>query len=151
MYDLLLTLHVVAAVLWVGGGATMHILGRRTLRSGDPRRIVAFAADANWLGPRFYSALSLVLLVAGIFLVEEAGYEHSQTWVVLGLAGWVVSFVIGVGFYARHQKRLEATVAVAGPEAPAVVANVQRMLQVNAIELLILLAIVVDMAVKPGL
>ena len=44
MYEFLLTIHVLAAVIWVGGGIAMHILGRRVLRRNDPEEIYKFSA-----------------------------------------------------------------------------------------------------------
>jgi hypothetical protein len=84
--------------------------------AGDPARMVDFSAEANWIGPRLYSSMSIVLLVAGILLVDEAGYGFEQTWVHVGVAGWLVSFAIGVGFYSRQGRKLESAVAVAGVE-----------------------------------
>ena len=42
-YELLLTIHVLAAVIWVGGGTAMHILGRRVLKRGDGEEIYEFS------------------------------------------------------------------------------------------------------------
>lgn len=99
MYEFLLAVHILAALMWVGGGVTMHLFGRRARSSGEVSRMVEFTRDANLIGPRFYAPLSLILLVAGMLLVDEAGYEMSQTWITLAFIGWMVSFVIGVGFY----------------------------------------------------
>lgn len=99
MYEFLLAVHILAALMWVGEGVTMHLFGRRARSSGEVSRMVEFTRDANLIGPRFYAPLSLILLVAGMLLVDEAGYEMSQTWITLAFIGWMVSFVIGVGFY----------------------------------------------------
>jgi len=39
--------HVLAAVIWVGGSIAMHILGRRVLSRGDNREIHAFSMEIN--------------------------------------------------------------------------------------------------------
>ena len=151
MYEFLLTIHVLAAVIWVGGGIAMHILGRRVLRRNDPEEIYKFSAEVNLIGMRLYAPTSLILLVAGILLVNEAGYEFSQLWITLGFLGWIFSFIVGVGYYGPQDKKLQALVAADGPTAPGVVANVRQALMVNSIEILILLLVVIDMTVKPGL
>jgi uncharacterized membrane protein len=150
MYEFLLTLHVLAAVIWVGGGVAMHILGRRTLKRGDNDEILAFSKEVNLVGLRLYAPVSLILLVAGILLVDEAGYDFDQLWISLGFLGWIVSFVVGVGYYGPQDKRLHALVAADGPTAPGVVANVRQALLVNSIEILILVLVVVVMTTKPG-
>ncbi len=151
MYEFLLTVHVLAAVVWVGGGIAMHILGRRTLKRGDNEEILAFSKEINIVAMRLYAPVSLILLVAGILLVNEAGYEFDQLWISLGFLGWIFSFVVGVGYYGPQDKRLHQLVAVEGPTAPGVVENVRRALLVNSVEILILVLVIVDMTTKPGL
>ncbi len=151
MYEFLLTIHVLAAVIWVGGGIAMHILGRRVLKRNDPQEIYKFSAEVNIIGMRLYAPTSLVLLVAGILLVNEAGYEFSQMWITLGFLGWIISFLVGIGYYGPQDKKLQALVAADGPTAPGVVVNVRQALMVNSIEILILLLVIVDMTTKPGL
>ena len=151
MYEFLLTIHVLAAVIWVGGGIAMHILGRRVLRRNDPEEIYKFSAEVNLIGMRLYAPTSLILLVAGILLVNEAGYEFSQLWITLGFLGWIFSFLVGIGYYGPKDKKLQALDAAEGPTAPGVVENVRQALMVNSFEILILVLVVIDMTVKPGL
>lgn len=151
MYEFLLTIHVLAAVIWVGGGIAMHILGRRVLKRGDSQEIYKFSEEINIVGLRLYAPTSLVLLIAGILLVNEAGYEFSQLWITLAFLGWAFSFVVGIGYYGPQDKKLQTLVAAEGPTAPGVVDNVRQALLVNSVEILILLLVVVDMTIKPGL
>ena len=88
MYELYLAVHILCAVLWVGGGVSVHILGRWVQKSGDPERIVAFNRDAVKLGNVFYAPLALVLIVAGVLLVEEVGYSYGDLWITLDFLGW---------------------------------------------------------------
>ena len=151
MSELLLTVHVLAAVIWVGGSLAMHILGRRVLRRGQGQEICEFSKEINTVALRLYAPTSLILLIAGRGLVPEAGYEFSQLWVILGLAGWLFSFVVGIAYNGPQDKRLQALVAEKGTEDPGVADNVRRALTVNSVEVLILLLVVVDMTTKPGL
>ena len=151
MYEFLLTIHVLAAVIWVGGGLAMHILGRRVLKRGDPREIFEFSKEINTVAMRLYAPTSLILLIAGILLVNEAGYEFSQLWITLALIGWAFSFIVGVGYYGPQDKKLQALVAADGPAATGIVENVRQALFVNQIEQLVLFLIVIDMTTKPGL
>ena len=152
MYDLLVTLHVLAAILWVGGGVTLHILMRRALRLPDRRAQHERFTELEWLGERFYPGFSLLLIIAGVLLVtrDEGGWEFSDTFIQIGMTGWVISFLIGIGFYGREGKKRAALVESEGPESPAVSASFRRTTMVNSFELLILLAVVIDMTIKPG-
>jgi uncharacterized membrane protein len=151
MYELLLTIHVLAAVIWVGGGTAMHILGRRVLKRGDGTEIYEFSKEINTVALRLYAPTSLVLLIAGVLLVDEVGYDFGDLWITLGFLGWAFSFFVGIGYYGPQDKKLQALVAADGPTAPGVVQNVRQALMVNQVELLILFLVIVDMTTKPGL
>ena len=152
MYDFLLTVHVLAAILWVGGAVTLHILMRRTLRLPDRRAQHERFTELEWLGERFYPAFSLLLLIAGILLVtrDEGGFEFEDTFIQIGLTGWVISFLIGIGFYGREGKKRAGIVETEGADSPAVASSFRRTAMVNSFELLILLLVVIDMTTKPG-
>jgi len=149
MYEFLLAVHVLAAVLWVGGGVTMHVFGRLATREG-PERQLSFTRESIRIGNRLYAPLSVILLVAGILLVDEAGYDFSAFWVNVGFVGFLVSFVLGVGFYPRQGRRYEEIAAGEGPSSEAAAAVYRRVANVNAVEISILVLVVIDMAVKPG-
>ena len=151
MYELLLTIHVLAAVIWVGGGLAMHILGRRVLKRGDSREIFEFSKEINTVAQRLYAPTALILLIAGVLLVNEAGYEFSQLWITLAFIGWAFSFVVGIGYYGPQDKKLQQLVAAEGPNATGVVENVRQALLVNSIEQTILFLVVIDMTTKPWL
>ncbi len=94
--------------------------------------------------------LSVLLLVFGILLVGEVGYEHSQLWVSLAYVGWLIAFVLGAFVYPRVAKRMEEAVERHGRESDEALGQVRRFLALNTIEITVLLLVVVDMAVKPG-
>lgn len=152
MFELLLTVHVIAAIVWLGGSATLHVIGRRALKRGDPTEIAATSREINLIASRLYGAAAIVLLIAGIGLVHETGYaSYGDLWVVLGFAGWGISFLLGVAFYSPHDARLQRLVAERGPADPGVAVSLRQALLVNQFELLVLFAVAVDMTVKPGL
>lgn len=150
MYDFLLTIHVLAAVIWVGGGTAMHILARRVLKRGDGEEIYKFSKEINTVALRLYAPLSVILLIAGILLVDEVGADFGDLWITLGFLGWIVSFIVGIAYYGPQDKKLQALVAADGPTAPGVIENVRQAIFVNQIELLILFLVVIDMTTKPG-
>jgi uncharacterized membrane protein len=150
MYDFLLTVHVLAAVLWVGGGVTMHALGRRIQKSGDRAALTAYFRTAGPFAGVFYAALSVILLIAGLLLVNEANYEFSQPWIGIGLAAWIFSFIVGVGYYGRQDKKIREISESEGPTSETLMPIVKQYFLVNSIEVLVLVLVVVDMTVKPG-
>lgn len=148
-YTVLLTIHILAAILWVGGGVSVHLFGRMAQSSGDPQRMLQFSRDANHIGPRFYAPLSVILLIAGIFLVDKAGYDMSDLWVTLGFIGWAVSFAIGIGYYGRVGKKQEELVTAGKLDSPEFLALYKQVANVNLFEIAILIGVIVVMATKP--
>ncbi len=150
MYELYLAVHIVCAVLWVGGGVSVHILGRWVAKSDDAERLVAFNRDAVKLSNVFYAPLALVLIVAGVLLVEEVGYSYGDLWITLGFVGWLFSLALGLAFYPQQSRKIDAAVAAEGPLSQTAQAGINRILLVNSIEITVLVLVVIDMAVKPG-
>jgi uncharacterized membrane protein len=97
-----------------------------------------------------FAPLSVILLVAGVFLVDEVGYSYGDLWVTIGFLGFLTSFVLGVGYYPRAGRRYGEIAAGDGPGSPAAESIYRRTATVNMVELGILLLVIVAMTTKPG-
>jgi uncharacterized membrane protein len=150
MTDLLLTIHVLAAVIWVGGSVILLTLGYY-LRGRDVNTRVEYTRWTEWLGPRLFAPMSILVIVAGHLLVDEIGYDFDQTWLHIGQAGWLLSFLIGIGFYPREGKKREKLIEQHGVEHQSVASSINRVLTVATIDTLIVVLVVIDMTTKPGL
>src|SRR5687768_5303359 len=113
MTDLLLTIHVLAAVIWVGGSVLLLLLGYY-LRGRDVETRVEYTRWTEWLGPRVFAPMSIAVIVAGPLLADDLGYDLDETWLTLGFIGWFISFVIGVGFYPREGAKREKLIEQSG-------------------------------------
>ncbi|MDQ3933830.1 MAG: DUF2269 domain-containing protein [Actinomycetota bacterium] len=149
-YEVLLTLHVLAAIVWLGGSIMVLVLGYLQ-RSAPIEQRVGYTKLTERVGNLVFAPASILLILAGSFLVDEAGYDYSDTWVILGYAGWFVSFVLGVGFYGPQGKRRDAVIEANGISDPGVAANVDRVLTVATFDTLIITLVVLDMTTKPFL
>src|SRR5688572_30231461 len=125
MADLLLTIHVLAAVIWVGGSVLALTLGYY-LRGRDINTRVEYTRWTEWLGPRLFAPMSILVIIAGPLLVDEIGYEFDQMWLHIGFAGWFLSFLIGVAFYPREGNKREQLIEQHGIEHESVAASVNR-------------------------
>lgn len=149
MEDLLLTIHVLAAVIWVGGSVVMLAFGYY-LRSRDANTRVEYTRWTEWLAPRLFAPMSVAVIIAGPLLVDEAGYEFDEPWLHIGFLGWFISFVIGIAFYPREGRKREDLIEQHGVEHTAVAASVNRVLTVATIDTLVIVLVVIDMTTKPG-
>lgn len=70
---------------------------------------------------------------------------------ILGLVGIANTIVVGAAFLGPESGRLARLTAERGPEDPEVVRRVQPLFAISRYDLAVLLLVVVDMVVKPGL
>ena len=150
LYEFLLTIHILAAIVWLGGAWMLLILGL-TLRNAEAQRRADFTRMTEKVPSIVFAVSSIVLIIAGSLLVDEAGYDFSDTWVTLGYIGWFISFLFGVGFYGPEGKRRDRVIEERGIQDPAVVKSLNRVLTVAAVDSIIITLVVIDMTTKPGL
>jgi len=152
-YFWLKSVHVLAAVMWVGGNVLLTLLALMTLAERDPKRLVQFARQAAFLGGAYFTPLSLLVVGFGFWMVENgyAGWTYDMTWVQIGIAGWGASFVIGAGYLGPRAARISKLLESRQPEDPEVQDLVRRVLRVARIDAVILLFVVFDMTAKPWL
>jgi uncharacterized membrane protein len=148
LYDWLKALHVLAAVIWIGGGIMINILSFFALRSQLPGRRAEFAREVEWVGMRVFTPLSLVLLGLGFWLIYELDWGY-PLWIVVGLVGFGLSFVIGAGFLGPQAGRIAKAVDTHGADSPQAEALIRRVLMVARIDLVILVFVIFDMVLKP--
>jgi uncharacterized membrane protein len=122
-----------------------------TLRRAEIQRRVDFTRMTERVPSIVFAVASILVIGAGSWLVSEAGYDYSDTWVTLGYVGWFISFLFGVGFYGPEGKRRDRTIEERGLGDPAVVKSLNRVLAVAAVDSIIITLVVVDMTTKPGL
>jgi uncharacterized membrane protein len=144
--------HVLSAVVWVGGACTLQTFAIRINATGDGARMATFAKDAEFVGNRIFLPSSLILLVSGLFTIHESSgaWSYDQTWVQIGLAMIVVSIAIGAGFLGPEAGRIARAIEASGVDSPEAKERINRIFLVSRFELALLLLVVFDMVVKPG-
>jgi uncharacterized membrane protein len=142
-------LHVVLAVLWVGGGILLTILGLRAERSDDPNEMATLAGQAAFAGERIFAPAGLLVLLLGIAMMVNTDLGWSQTWVIVGLAGYAVTFATGIGVLSPLAKKLGANIAELGAEHPGTQGTIRRILMIARVDVAVLIVVVADMVVKP--
>ena len=149
-HQVYLLLHVLAAILWVGTGLGMAVLGGRVAAAGVPERMLEFARDSEWFGLRVFLPANLLVLASGVLLVHEDGWGYSPLWIRLGLAGFALSFVMGAALFGPHWPRLVALAEAEGIGAPAAQGRLRRLLFASYVDVGVLLGVVAAMTLKPG-
>jgi uncharacterized membrane protein len=145
--------HVVAAVLWVGGGTTLATYAILTQRQNDPAEMASFARKAALFGERFYLPLSLLVLAFGFGLMEnsQSPWSYDQFFVIFALVGWGASAATGALFLGPEAKRLGQLMPTRPAEDPEIQNRIRRILLIARLDVALLVVIVFVMTAKPFL
>jgi uncharacterized membrane protein len=137
--------------VWVGGDVMSQAVYLRAQMAGDQRQI-EFAADVEWIGLRLITPAAVLVAGFGVWLVlNSPAWDFSQTWVTLGLVMFLASALTGALFLGPESGRISRLGAEKGAGDPEVQRRISRMLWISRIELILLIAVIFDMVVKPGL
>jgi uncharacterized membrane protein len=140
--------HIFTAVIWVGGGLAIQMYAIRILRTDDPVRLASFAKDTEWVGTRLFFPSSVILLIFGFLLIAEGNWDY-DFWVIFGLVVLALSALTGMAFLGPESGRIGKLIEQHGVEYPEVRARIKRILNISRVELVLLVAVVFDMVIKP--
>jgi uncharacterized membrane protein len=148
-YELWVFLHITAAIVWIGGAIVAQVFGVLAQRSGDAGQSAAFGRNMSVVAMYVFLPSALVVLVTGALLVEDGNWGWDEPFVALGIVGWAVVAVTAFGYLTREMGKAGARMAAEGP-SPTLVARVGRLVLLARVLLVVLVAIVFVMVVKPG-
>jgi uncharacterized membrane protein len=144
MHDVLLSLHVIAAVFFLGPVAAAGPATARATRAGD---VGAVESSARLM--RIYGYGSLLVALFGLGLVQKKwGAEFGDTWVWLSLALFVVALgaIVAVAVPAQEDV-VEALRDGAADKAKSALGKVMGASSLASIAYVV---IIVLMVTKPG-
>ena len=148
-YQWFLAGHILAAVIWVGGGTTLAVIGTMTLRMKDPHQLALFAKTAGLIGERLYTPMSLLVLLFGIGMIHNGDLGWDYTWLRIALAGWALTTLVGIFWIRPTAAKLAKTIESKGPDDPESQAIIRRVMLVTRLDVVLLLFIVFVMTAKP--
>jgi hypothetical protein len=148
-YQWYLAVHILAAVAWVGGTLTVQLLAIRASRPNAALQLGALSSEIEWVGTRIFIPSSLILVIFGFMLAGKGDWAW-DFWLVFALIVWIASFVVGAGFLGPQSGKLSEDIERYGADSAQATERLQRIFLVSRIELVFLLLVVLDMALKPG-
>ena len=148
-YEVWLFLHFVAAMVWVGGAVALQVFGVLTKRAADPAKSAFFARNASIAVLWVFLPAALVVLVAGIGLVENGNWDWGEPSIAWGLILWALVALIAFGFLGRAMGAAGAQLATEGP-SPGLALRMRNLVWLSRVLLAVLVVIVFLMTVKPG-
>ena len=149
-YNILKTIHIFSAVIWVGGGFVLQFLGSRIAKANDGAQMAQFGQHAEWIGTKIFAPAAGITLLSGIATVIDGPWSFSDPWIAFGLIILIASLTLGAGFLGPESGRVAKLTQERGPQDPEVVTRAARLLMLSRIELAFLFLVVADMVIKPG-
>jgi uncharacterized membrane protein len=151
-HRLLLLIHILAGMAWVGGAiviqATIFAARRSQPPEGVDRVMRSFAWADTWLA----LGAPVLVVITGIAMVLISGaWSFEQAW-ILGSIGLVVVYeVIAMTVGARLYRQVEEARAQGQLETDGHARTMRAWGRLGAVLLAILVAVVGLMVVKPGI
>lgn len=147
-YSVVKFCHVVTAVLWVGGGFALMTLAFRAERAGNVEAMLQAMRATGELGNRLFAPMSMLTLGFGL-LMCWLWVGFSDLWVVIGLAGYSITFTVGMTVFKPTADRMGKMIAEHGM-TPQVLELGRRMLRFARLDYTVMLVVVADMVLKPA-
>lgn len=144
---LLTFVHVLAAVLWVGGGFAMILAGLVLQRRSPAETQLALVRATSLLAPRLFIPASVITLGSGVTLLYVAGWGW-QPFTILGLIGVVFTSVFGATVLGPNCDRAARLADAQG--AVAALPILRRTYRLAVMDYAVQFAIVFLMVSKPG-
>lgn len=148
MNTLLLTLHILAAGIWIGANVVQFVTTNRlTAQGGVPA--ASWMETVTWWGTVVYSPAAVLLLLTGIGLVLDSSfYEFSNAFVSIGFAAIIAGAAIGITQIGKGTEK--AAKAFAAGDDAAGRAAVSKYIPWAIVDSLIIVVTVVAMVAKWG-
>jgi len=149
IYQLLLYVHIICAVIWVGGAVYAQLLAYRVARSPDPAELPQLARHIEFIGTRVFMPAALLLFIAGTAMTLQA-WSFGKAWIAVSVALWVLSVVVGAVYLGPRVKRAAELFEAEGPTSQAGRDLINRLFLVSRLELVWFAVIIALMTFKPG-
>jgi uncharacterized membrane protein len=139
-------IHILAVISAVGANATYQFWYSRAGR--DREKLVWVIENVRLLDRRIANPSYVVAFVAGVLTVLTGSFSFESLWVALSIVIYIVVAVIGIAVYAPAVRRQQA-LAQTDPTSAEYQAVARRTRMLGGTAMLLVLAIVVLMVVKP--
>jgi uncharacterized membrane protein len=150
LYNWLLLLHILAAMVWVGGGVLLAVLATRVLREREPGAVARFVGGMRVIAPVVLAPATVAVVAIGVWMVlDSSAWGFDQLWVQLALGLFAGAFVVGAAYQSRAA--IKADRAAAAGDRDEALRQLSRWSWGYRVILLLLIVATWDMVMKPGL
>lgn len=148
-YPWLKTLHVLLAIVAVGANVTYGIWQARAAR--DPQHLGWTPRGVKFIDDRVANPAYIALALVGVLLVIIGPWEFEQLWVVLAIGLYIILGLVGFALYTPTLSRQIRVFEADGSQSSEFASLTIRSRILGAVLGVVVLLIVMDMVVKPGI
>lgn len=139
---------VVGLVVWVGGAITGQILLAHAL-DRDGSQALSLVGQIMWIVPRVYVPVGTVAVAAGIALAVRQGLDLTAGWILMPVALYVATAILGTTVSAPGYVRLARLAERTGPADPRYRHGLLRLAWLNRSELALVLLALLLLITRP--
>lgn len=148
--QILLWIHIVAVIIWLGGVFMLGLLFERAQRSQDEATVLSLTRMSEFLGKAVFNPAGIITLAAGIWLVFELDYEFSEAWISIGFLGIAAGAILGMAYYPKAYRAVQQGIEADGLLGNETLAALRRLRLVSTLEWVFLIFVVWAMVFQPG-
>jgi len=156
-YNVVLFVHIAAAVIAFGGTFTYGLVQAVVMRPEQRRHVAFWHRLQHEIGNKVITPAAVVILLAGIYLAAEGNFDFSTAFVKIGVVAIIVLLGVGHAFFSptevRAAEAAERDIAAAGSGevefGPEYEALAKRLAGVGIAANLLVLAAIFVMVIKP--
>jgi uncharacterized membrane protein len=142
-------LHVLFAIVWIGGALMIQLFAFRVLHEDDAGRLGRFASDVEFIAMRTFIPSSLLLVVLGFVLMHQ-GHWQWHFWALFAIVVWALSFLSGALYLGPTSGKIGKLIAERGGVDAEIKAKLEHLLFHSRVELVLIALVAMDMVLKPG-
>jgi uncharacterized membrane protein len=146
-YTLTKYVHILAAVLWVGGGFAVVLLGFLAERAKSQDDLLAIINAITKIAPRVFVPGTVIVLLTGLVMVFAGGFSW-DAWIMFGIIGIIITGVIGSQILSPLAEK--SMKALADGRKDEAVALGQRLIHAAKSDYVLQFVIVYAMVAKPS-
>lgn len=150
VYLLFKFLHIIGAVVWLGGMVAVSVLTARIARERDGAILAAISRQSRFFGAAIVGPFAALTLIAGMVMLAVSRMG-APLWVMWGFAAILISIALGATLIRRVGNELSRLAGNANPDASRVRGLQQRLTMLNIINVIVLISAVAAMVFKPTL
>ena len=149
LYHLLLFIHILLGMVWVGGivHSEVQIIG--AARSRDPSRVVDAYVSLAATNRKLFLIPSWAVTGFGAWLVVETNRSFTELWIVLAMIGSLLAAGVGLVVLAAEGMKISRMVREE-QDREVVLARIFRLSRLRKVHTLVLGGVLALMIWQPG-